>query len=218
MFKQTFVLKILLLAMIVILCCETGCVRRRMNIRAFPEGNTVVPITGAMVYVNKQPVGRTPVSCNFSHYGTMEFTIAKEGYEPLTEYRKIRAPWYQWPGIDFFSEVVWPQEITDTKRLDFQLTPERIITQDELVDRAEAMRRESQANATFRTESGTTTGIINPITTPVGSMTDDRNMGSAIVSPSDISGTTRPIEAGSIGVPSTPFSNPPIYQNPTIGQ
>ena len=216
--KQTFVLRFLLLAMIVILCCETGCVRRRMNIRAFQEGNTLVPITGAMVYVNKQPVGRTPVSCNFSHYGTMEFTVIKEGYEPLSEYRKIRAPWYQWPGIDFFSEVVWPQEITDTKRLDFQLKPERIITQDELVDRAEAMRRESQANATFRTESGTTTGIINPITTPAGSMTGDPNMGGSIVSPSDASGTTRPIGAGSIGVPSTPFSNPLIYQNPTIGQ
>lgn len=212
---QAFATKLLLLVLILVLCCETGCVRRRMHIRAFPEGNAHVPITGAMVYINKQPVGRTPVTCNFSHYGTMEFTVTKEGYEPLTEYRKIRAPWYQWPGIDFFSEVVWPQEITDNKQVDFQLKPARILTQDELIDRAEGMRRESQAGARFRVESGTTTGIINPVTDrPTGGQTPENTL----VSPSVLNNGTRPIEAGSIGVPTTPFSNPPIYQDSMYGQ
>ena len=215
MSKQKFVAGLLLFVIISVLFCETGCVRRRMSIRAFPDGNGLMPITGAMVYVNKKPVGRTPVTCNFSHYGTMEFTITKEGYEPLTEYRKVRAPWYQWPGIDFFSEVVWPQEITDTKHLDFQLKPERLITQDELIDRAEVMRREAQAGATFRTESGTTTGIINPVTNlPTGGQSTD----SDLVSPSVLNGGTRPVGAGSIGVSSTPFSNPPVYQNPVNPQ
>lgn len=210
----TFVTRSILIVIIIILCCEMGCVRRRMHIRAFPDGNAR-PVTGAMVYVNKQPVGRTPVTCNFTHYGTMEFTVLKEGYEPLTEYRKVRAPWYQWPGIDFFSEVVWPQEITDTKYIDFQLKPERILTQDELIDRAEAMRRESQASATFRSESGTTTGIINPVTNiPTGGTPLD----GTLVSPSAVTGDSRPIEAGSIGVPTTPFSNPPVYRDPLTGR
>ncbi|MCL2117520.1 MAG: PEGA domain-containing protein [Planctomycetaceae bacterium] len=203
--------RILLLAIVITICFEMGCVRRRMFIRAFQEGYSQ-PITGAMVYVNKQPVGRTPVTCHFTHYGTMEFTIVKEGFEPLTEYRKVKAPWYQWPGIDFFSEVVWPQEITDTKQIDFQLRPERIMTQDELIDRAESMRRESQALATFRTESGTTTGIINPVTdVPTGSTPFD----GSVVAPSNPYGGTgnTPSGTGSIGAPLTPFTNAPVYQN-----
>ena len=154
MSTRTVAKTFLLLTIVITLCFDMGCVRRRMFIRAFPEGFSQ-PINGAMVYVNKQPVGQTPVTCHFTHYGTMEFTVIKEGYEPLTEYRKVRAPWYQWPGIDFFSEVVWPQEMTDTKQIDFQLRPERMITQDELIDRAEVMRRESQSLATFRADSGT---------------------------------------------------------------
>jgi hypothetical protein len=197
---------VLSLAIAITLCFEIGCVRRRMFIREFHEGSSQ-PVTGAMVYVNKQPVGRTPVTCHFTHYGTMEFTLVKEGYEPLTEYRKVRAPWYQWPGIDFFSEVVWPQEITGTKQIDFQLRPQCLITQDELIDRAESMRRESQAVATFRTGSGTTTGIINPVSTipAVG----DSSGGSVITPSHPYGGESTPSGAGSIGAPTTPFVNNP---------
>ena len=206
--------KFLLIAIVITMCFETGCVRRRMYIRAFREGNSLVPITGATVYVNKQPVGRTPVTCHFTHYGTMEFTIIKEGYEPLTEYRKVRAPWYQWPGIDFFSEVIWPQEITDTRQIDFQLRPERLITQDELIDRAESMRRESQSLATFRAESGTTTGIINPVT---NISTGGDTLGGPLVTPSNPYARTEnvPSNAGSIGAPVSPFTNTPTYENST---
>lgn len=212
MSKQSTCRFLVLMLLTLMLLLESGCVRRRMFIRAFPEGNAQMPITGAMVYVNKQPVGRTPVTCNFTHYGTMEFTLVKEGYEPLTEYRKIRAPWYQWPGIDFFSEVVWPQEITDNKQLDFQMKPARIITQDELVERAEALRRESQALATFRADSGTTTGIINPVTNvPGSSITNDFETGTSLESGEIPSG------AGSIGAPTSPFVNPPQPQNPWSG-
>ena len=209
MSKLMIARKILLLVIVLTLCFEMGCVRRRMCIRTFHEGYSQ-PITGAMVYVNKRPVGSTPVSCDFTHYGTMEFTVIKEGYEPLTEYRKVRAPWYQWPGIDFFSEVVWPQKITDTKQIDFQLRPARIHTQDELIDRAESMRRESQSLATFRTDSGTTTGIINPVTTlPFGG--EMPSSSDSVIAPSNPyrSTDTAPTGAGSVGPPVTPFVNNP---------
>ncbi len=216
MFRRNVIKKIFLIVLIATFCFEMGCVRRRMYIRAFHDGSTQ-PIAGAMVYVNKQPVGRTPVTCHFTHYGTMEFTVVKEGFEPVTEYRKVRAPWYQWPGIDFFSEVVWPQEITDTKQIDFQMRPERMITQDELIERAEAMRRESQASATYRTGSGTTSGIINPVTTlPSGG---DATGGDSLVAPSSPYGGsgTSPSGAGSIGASVSPFTNSPVYQDSTSG-
>ena len=172
-----------------------------------------MPITGAMVYVNKQPVGRTPVTASFTHYGTMEFTLVKEGYEPLTEYRKIRAPWYQWPGIDFFSEVVWPQEITDTKQLDFQLKQSRLVTQDELLERAEGMRRESQSQATYRTGNGTTTGIIDPFSTPA---TESSLEGTGSALP--YGNGEIPAGAGSIGAPTSPFTNPTNQPGTWSGQ
>ncbi|MDR1492505.1 MAG: PEGA domain-containing protein [Planctomycetaceae bacterium] len=195
-----------------------------MFVRAFPEGNSQMQVSGAMVYINKEPIGRTPLTCHFTHYGTMEFTVVKEGYETATEYRKIRAPWYQFPGIDFFSEVLFPQEITDTKQIDFQLKPARTITQDELVERAEGMRREAQANATFRVNHGNAVGTINPITSPPtqnGNYDADAFLiHSNPYSTDGYLGTTENYlqNSGSVGVPSSPFANasshvtPPSYQ------
>ena len=210
MSKWKIVKTILLAAIVATICFETGCVRRRAYIRAFHEGNPHVPISGALVYVNKQPVGRTPVTCHFTHYGTMEFTVIKEGYEPLTEFRKVRAPWYQWPGIDFFSEVVWPQEITDTKQIDFQLRPERLMSQDELIDRAESMRRGSQTLATHRAESGTTTGIIDPITALPSGGNTSADLLVTPSSPYSNPGNMSP-NTGSIGVQNSPFINNPQW-------
>ncbi|MDR1382520.1 MAG: PEGA domain-containing protein [Planctomycetaceae bacterium] len=177
-----------------------------------------MPISGAMVYINKEPIGRTPLACHFTHYGTMEFTVVKEGYETTTEYRKIRAPWYELPGIDFFSEILFPQEITDTKQIDFQLKPARTITQDELVERAEGMRREAQANATFRVDNGNAVGTINPILSPP-TQSDSLNSDSFLINSNpystdgyDYQVTTDHLQnSGSIGVPSSPFTNTPSY-------
>jgi len=185
------------------LLSETGCVRRRLDLRSNPPG--------AMAYVNNKPVGRTPIATSFVHYGTMDFRLVKDGYETVSEKRKIRAPWYQWPGIDFFSEVVWPQEITDERMVTFEMRPERIVPQDELLARAETVRNQAQAQGTFRVNNGIGSGVTQlpdplapaPVLPAPGTPLYD--VGSGL---------------GSIGAPSSYFNNPyptaPTTVNPIV--
>ncbi len=70
-----------------------GCVRRRMTVRTNPAG--------AMVYVDRQPIGKTPASHSFTYYGTRHFEIVKDGYRTEEFLRTFNPPWYQIPPSIF---------------------------------------------------------------------------------------------------------------------
>ena len=179
---------------------ETGCVRRRLDIRSNPPG--------AMAYVNNKPIGRTPISTSFVHYGTMDFRLVKDGYETVTVQKEIKAPWYQWPGIDFFSEVVWPQEISDHKVISFEMRPERIVPTDELMARAESTRRQSQAQGTFQVSNGMDSSSVT--------VTADPSVPGPILPPPGTPIYDVDSSLGSIGAPSSHFTNPGIVSPSTI--
>ncbi len=98
---------------------------------------------GAMLYVDDQQIGVTPVATDFVYYGTRKFKLVKNGYETMTTYQKIEAPWYQVPPLDFFSENVNPREIRDERVINFQLRPKRIVPTAELLSRAGNLRNSS---------------------------------------------------------------------------
>ena len=79
-----------------LLATLTGCVERRYVIEPDPPG--------ALVLVNGQPLGTTPVDGHFVYYGNYTFTLVKDGYETLQVDQRINSPWYQCPPIDFASE------------------------------------------------------------------------------------------------------------------
>lgn len=111
---------------------STGCVRRRLTVRSDPPG--------ALVYVDDQEIGVTPVSTSFIHYGTRKIQLVQDGHETVTQLHTIKRPWYQYPIIDFFSENVYPREIRDEREIQFQMTPQRLTNIPRLVERAEDMR------------------------------------------------------------------------------
>ena len=115
----------------------SGCVQRRLTIRSNPPG--------AVVYVDNYEIGTTPVATDYVYYGTRKIRLVKDGYETLTVMQPLPAPWFQFPGIDFFSENVNPREIRDERTLDFQLQPQVIVPTEQLLGRAENLRRGSQA-------------------------------------------------------------------------
>ncbi len=90
--------------LLLLLCClsATGCVRRRMTIRSNPPG--------AMVYVDDQQIGLTPVSTEFTYYGTRKIRLVKDQFETMTTYHTFAAPWYQLPPLDFVTENFWGRE------------------------------------------------------------------------------------------------------------
>jgi len=117
--------------------CQFGCVQRRMLVRSNPPG--------ALLYVDDYEIGTTPVGVNFTYYGTRKFRLVKDGYETVTEMRKISAPWYEWPVLDFISENFVPGQIRDQRCMDFQLRPQVVTPTDQLLGRAEELRRGVQA-------------------------------------------------------------------------
>jgi hypothetical protein len=123
-----------LLALVALAClCQAGCVQRRLTIRSNPPG--------ALVYVDNHEIGTTPVATDFIYYGTRQIRLVKDGYETLTVLQPVPTPWYQYFPIDFFAENIVPGEIRDERVFDFVLTPQIIVPGDQLLQRAEDLRR-----------------------------------------------------------------------------
>lgn len=139
----------LLLVLIVICTTQSGCLRRRMTIRTNPPG--------AVAFVDSQRIGVTPVSASFTYYGTRTIQLFKDGFEPLTVKQRFSVPWYEYPPLDFVVENLWPREIRDERVVDFEMVPQQIVPNDELLGRAEMLRGNSQA------------GHVTPLWTPPSS-------------------------------------------------
>ncbi len=115
----------------------TGCVQRRMTIRSNPPG--------ALVYIDDYYIGTTPVSTDFTYYGKRKIRLVKDGYEILTVPKyNIPPTWYEVFPIEFVSENIIPWEIRDERSLDFQLAPQVVVPQDQLLGRAEQLRSQTQ--------------------------------------------------------------------------
>ena len=60
-------------------------------------------------------------------------------------YHCLHPPWYQWPGIDFVAETLWPGEIRDERIIDVELVPRTLEPTENVVQRADSLRLQSQA-------------------------------------------------------------------------
>lgn len=127
--------RIFILAAALTLCAQAGCVQRRVTIRTNPPG--------ALVYIDNYQIGTTPVSTDFTYYGTRSIRMVKDGFETLTVKHSFHTPWYEYFPLDFVSENVIPWEIRDERALDFQLLPQFVVPEHQLMERAEGLRRGS---------------------------------------------------------------------------
>ncbi len=114
----------------------SGCVRRRMTVRTNPPG--------AAVSIDNQSIGVSPAATPFTYYGDRDVRVSKDGYQTEVIRQRIRPPWYQLPGVDFFAETLWPGELRDERIIDVQLVPKAEVPQDELVGRADGLRMQSR--------------------------------------------------------------------------
>jgi len=130
-----------------------------MTIRSNPPG--------ALVYVDDYEIGTTPVSHNFTYYGTRKIRLVKDGYETLTLMQSIPPPWYQIPPLDFVTENLIPGEINDQRTLHFNLAPQMIVPTEELLRRAESMRGPIQPAGALL-PSSPALGVPEPIPAPEG--------------------------------------------------
>jgi hypothetical protein len=109
-----------------------GCVERKLTINTEPQG--------AIIALNDQQVGTSPVTVSFNWYGNYQVRIQKDGYETLNTSRKLNAPLHDYPPLDFFAEILYPGVIVDSYEWTFDLAPKHYPTRDELIKNADALR------------------------------------------------------------------------------
>lgn len=126
----------LALACALLALASAGCVQRRITIRSNPPG--------ALVYVDKYEIGKTPCSVEYIYYGTREIKLVKDGYETLTVLQWIPPPVYEIPPLDFVAENVVPVELRDERTFDYQLVPTRVVPTNQLLGRAENLRQSTR--------------------------------------------------------------------------
>ncbi len=110
-----------------------GCVQRTMHVQSDPPG--------ALVFMNGQEIGRTPLARDFTWYGTYDVQVRKEGYQTLSTKTRLVAPIWQWPPLDLLAEL-WPGRLKDQRYLSYTLEPASTQPADPgaIVARAESLR------------------------------------------------------------------------------
>lgn len=113
-----------------------GCVERQLTINTQPQG--------AVVTLNDEEIGESPVTVAFNWYGDYNVTIRKEGFETLKTHRKLKGPWYDAFGLDFLAGVLWPGRIVDSYEWTFELADRKEISREQLLGKAEELKGQLQ--------------------------------------------------------------------------
>jgi len=113
-----------------------GCVERRLTIKTEPEG--------ALVLLNDEEIGTSPVTVSFKWYGDYNVVIRKEGYETLKTHRNLEAPWYDSFPFDFFAQILVPERMVDSYEWTFELSEKRDVSREELLEQARQFAEQIQ--------------------------------------------------------------------------
>jgi hypothetical protein len=116
---------------------SAGCVERQLTIVTEPSD--------AVVWLNDEEVGTTPVTVNFNWYGDYNVRIEKDGYAIVNTHRLLERPAHDKFPLDFVAEVLTPERIVDEYLWSFTLDPFEPAPSEELVRAADAMRRRADA-------------------------------------------------------------------------
>jgi len=125
-----------ILVILIALTTFAGCVERELTINTKPQG--------AVVTLNDEEIGESPVTVNFNWYGDYCVRISKEGYETLNTHRDLKGPWYDHFPFDFFAQIVNPNRIVDSYEWTFELSPKQQISRDELIQNADELKKQLQ--------------------------------------------------------------------------
>jgi len=108
-------------------------VERKLTITTEPSG--------AMVLLNDEEIGRTPVTVGFEWYGDYSIRITKEHYITLVDHRNIKRPLRDNFPIDLLDDMFRTR--VDEYSWHFKLQPYTPPVKEDLIDRAVALRKEA---------------------------------------------------------------------------
>lgn len=111
-----------------------GCVDRKLTIRTQPDH--------ALVILNDEELGKSPVTVSFQWYGDYTVRLQKEGYETLQTHKALTAPWYDYFPFDFIAQILNSDRIIDHYEWEFVLTQATVADRDTVIQQALAMEQE----------------------------------------------------------------------------
>jgi hypothetical protein len=126
----------LVLAQLAAVLALGGCVERELTVNTNPQG--------ALVALNDEEIGESPVTVSFEWYGDYNVRITKEAFETLQTHRELKGPWYDRFPFDFFAEILSSKRIVDSYEWTFDLEPRKEVNRQELIQKAEALKSELQ--------------------------------------------------------------------------
>jgi hypothetical protein len=111
----------------------TGCVERKLTITTEPSG--------ALVLLNDEEIGISPVTVGFEWYGDYNIKLSKENYETLATHRNLPRPMRDKFPFDFFDDAFRTR--IDEYSWNFKLEPKVQPTKEELIEKAVNLRKEA---------------------------------------------------------------------------
>jgi hypothetical protein len=103
------------ISVLVVLLFLGGCgVQRELVLTSNPKN--------ALVYLNGEEIGRTPVEYEFLWFGKYDVMVRKEGYITAKTTTNVKPPWWQWVPFDFFAELM-PFHLRDKQIFTYSLLP-----------------------------------------------------------------------------------------------
>jgi hypothetical protein len=132
-----------------------GCAQRTVDITSEP--------TGALVYLNGEEVGRTPLRYDFTWYSDYDVILRKEGFETLKTHHKIDPPLLFIPPLDLVGELFGAR---DHRHWNFAMEPARLPATDPtvLINRGESLKKDLRSSP--NTHPPTTLPTTRPSTGP----------------------------------------------------
>ena len=119
-------LKSLILILIILLILTSGgCLERQLTIKTDPSA--------ALVELNDEEIGISPVTVNFNWYGDYNIRISKDGFETLKTHKLLKAPWYDHFPFDFFAQILSSKKHVDKYEWQFTLEPKKEVNPDQLI-------------------------------------------------------------------------------------
>lgn len=122
---------------ILVIIQVSGCVERELTILTDPSD--------AVVVLNDEQLGVSPVTVNFNWYGDYDVVLRKDGYETLKTHRELERPWYDKFPFDLFAQVLWPKRIEDSYTWSFTLEEKKAVDHDSLIETAMELKEQADS-------------------------------------------------------------------------
>ena len=111
----------------------SGCVERMLTINSEPQG--------AVVVLNDEEIGVSPVTVSFNWYGDYSVRLSKDGYETLNTHRELKAPLHDYFPFDLFAQI-YPARTVDSYEWIFELQKQQIPQREDLLKEAKKLKEQ----------------------------------------------------------------------------